>query len=385
MSPQPKPLPGHMVVNGCSRWSQLGHPSQADWRCHYRYLKPLQKDAFGRHEPAIQPCMTKLTHSAELMAQFGADPAVRDSERHKRAFRCVSLHVFYCAFPSARRRARPAAAPPPRPPCPGRTKAAGSGAWAGEASGTAAWPSAPVPLSKRTPRKTPHFPRSADCGYSRRFRHLRIAAAPGRGGGATCEPGRRESPAPQRGARPLPSPGRARGGEAAAASPSRGKRPAPAAPGTPGRGLGGAAAPRGAGAAPGGGRRGRGARAALPPVVTVSRSTSRRPLRSQHGGADGGSARLQWGLLQGTGAVQGRSRAGLCVPRWEQGGAGGRERSLGAGPWGGGAGRRCRGVAVRRGGAAMRGSAEGKERRCGEGGAAARGGLWCRGWEAWGE
>lgn len=57
--------------------------------------------------------MTKLTHSAELMAQFGADPAVRDSERHKRAFRCVSLHVFYCAFPSARRRARPAAAPPP--------------------------------------------------------------------------------------------------------------------------------------------------------------------------------------------------------------------------------------------------------------------------------
>lgn len=43
------------------------------------------------------------------------------------------------------------------------------------------------------------------------------------------------------------------------------------------------------------------------------------------------------------------------------------------------------GGAARRGGAAMRGSAEGKERRRGEGGAAARGSLWCRGWEAWGE
>lgn len=276
--------------------------------------------------------MTKLTHSAELMAQFGADPAVRDSERHKRAFRCVSLHVFYCAFPSARRRARPAAAPPPglRAQDAQRRRAAvhGRGRRAalrlglpyryrfqkGHRAKRRIFPAAPTAATAAA---------SAICA-SRRLR-----------GGAAGPPASREGGR----ARPLSAaPGRSHplaargGGEAAAASPSRGKRPAPAAPGTPGRGLGGAAAPRGAGAAPGGGRRGRGARAALPPVVTVSRSTSRRPLRSQHGGADGGSARLQWGLLQGTGAVQGRSRAGLCVPRWEQGGAGGRERSLGAGP-----------------------------------------------------
>lgn len=220
--------------------------------------------------------------------------------------------------------------PPLTASVPGRDKGGGAtrrvaGHGPGEAGGAAARPSAPALVTKRTPHKTPHFPRSADCGPhgpNRRFRHLRIAAAPGRGCGATCGPGRRESPAPsaRRPAAPIPWP-RA-GGEAAAARPSRRERPAPTAPGTPGRGVGGAAAPRGAGAAPGGGRRGRGARAALPPVVTVSRSTSRRPLRSQHGGADGGSARLQWGLLQGTGAMRGRSRAGLCVVRWGPGGGG---------------------------------------------------------------
>lgn len=169
------------------------------------------------------------------------------------------------------------------------------------------------------------FPAALTAARTARTAASAICASRRPQGGAAGPPAAREggrARPPQRGARPLPSPGRARGGEAAAARPSRRERPAPAAPGTPGRGVGGAAAPRGAGAAPGGGRRGRGARAALPPVVTVSRSTSRRPLRSQHGGADGGSARLQWGLLQGTGAMRGRSRAGLCVVRWGPGGGG---------------------------------------------------------------
>lgn len=56
--------------------------------------------------------MTKLMHGAELMAEFGTDCAVTDTERHKRAFIRVYLYTFYCAFPSARRKARPAAAPP---------------------------------------------------------------------------------------------------------------------------------------------------------------------------------------------------------------------------------------------------------------------------------
>lgn len=111
--------------------------------------------------------------------------------------------------------------PPLTASVPGRDKGGGAtrrvaGHGPGEAGGAAARPSAPALVTKRTPHKTPHFPRSADCGPhgpNRRFRHLRIAAAPGRGCGATCGPGRRESPAPsaRRPAAPIPWP-RAGGG-----------------------------------------------------------------------------------------------------------------------------------------------------------------------------
>lgn len=106
--------------------------------------------------------------------------------------------------------------PPLTASVPGRDKGGGAtrrvaGHGPGEAGGAAARPSAPALVTKRTPHKTPHFPRSADCGPhgpNRRFRHLRIAAAPGRGCGATCGPGRRESPAPsaRRPAAPIPWP-----------------------------------------------------------------------------------------------------------------------------------------------------------------------------------
>lgn len=119
------------------------------------------------------------------------------------------------------------------------------------------------------------------------------------GRGATCASGRARPRPPQPGrlrgrprsgrSRPLPLP-RGRGGE---------RQEPPALPaGNAPLGCCGSPPRLGVGQA-GGGARGRGGRAAPPPAVTVSRSTSRRPLRSQHGGADGGSARLQRGLLQG--------------------------------------------------------------------------------------
>lgn len=141
------------------------------------------------------------------------------------------------------------------------------------------------------PRGRARLPGHLRPGAGGRGRTPPSTAAPA-GCGASAATGRSHSRGPRRGG----------GGKAAASSSSRRERPAPPAGGTPGpagsvgrtnarRGRrGGAAAER---LAPGGRRaRGRGRPPALPPVVTVSRSTSRRPLRAQHGGADGGSARL---------------------------------------------------------------------------------------------
>lgn len=87
-------------------------------------FKTTAKRCVWQARGSIQPCMTKLMHSTELMAELGADPAVRNTERHKRAFICASLQMFYCAFPSARRRARLVAAPPPAS-APGTDKGGG--------------------------------------------------------------------------------------------------------------------------------------------------------------------------------------------------------------------------------------------------------------------